>query len=147
VDAFAWIVAGGLGALIVALVLIGRYYPGTGADVLDWKPARSLEAEAELEAEDVQQMLDAQNERRRARGEGERTLDDLEGDIAVGMREQARLRAAYQSEQRSPEERALDDEDLRQLLAARNERRRRRGEPEIGEQEFLDNETEADRPR
>jgi hypothetical protein len=145
VDAFTWIVAGGLGALILALVLIGRYYPGTGAEVLDWQPSRSLEAEAELEADDVQQMLDAQNERRRARGEHERTLDDVEGDVAAGMREQARLRAAYQSDQRSPEQRALDDEDLAQLLAARNERRRRRGEPEIGVEE-LRAEIKADRP-
>jgi hypothetical protein len=117
-------------------VLIGRYYPGTGADVLDWKPARSLEAEVELEAQDIEQMLEAQNERRRARGVDERTLDDVEGDVAAGMREQARLRAAYQRDQRSDQERALDDEDLAQLLAARNERRRRRGEPEIGVEEF-----------
>jgi hypothetical protein len=145
-DAFAWIMAGGLGALIIALLLIGRYYPGTGADVLDWKPTRSLESEAELEAEDIQQMLDAQNERRRARGDHERTLDDVEGDIAAGMREQARLRAAYQQDRRSDHEKALDDEDLEQLLAARNERRRRRGEPEIGSEEFRA-ELEADRPR
>jgi hypothetical protein len=33
--------------------------------------------EAELELDDIDQMLEAQNERRRARGEAERTEDDV----------------------------------------------------------------------
>jgi hypothetical protein len=56
-------------ALIIGiLVLLARAYPGSGADLLDWKPTRSFEDEARLEMEDVQQMIDAQNEMRRRRG-------------------------------------------------------------------------------
>jgi hypothetical protein len=44
---------------------------------LDWKPTRSPEVEAELELDDVDQMLEAQNERRRASGRPERTEEDI----------------------------------------------------------------------
>src|SRR5882672_11140676 len=54
--------------LVGILVLVGHFYPGSGADLVDWKPTRSYEDEARLEAEDVQQMIDAQNEMRRRRG-------------------------------------------------------------------------------
>lgn len=56
---------------------IGKYHPVSGAEVLDWKPTRSPQVEAELELEDVDQMLEAQNERRRASGRAERTEDDI----------------------------------------------------------------------
>src|SRR3954452_14209020 len=64
-------------ALIVGvLVLIARAYPGSGADLVDWKPTRSHEVEAQLEVDDVQQMLEAQNEYRRRRRASELTEDD-----------------------------------------------------------------------
>jgi hypothetical protein len=44
---------------------------------VDWRPTRSPEVEAELELDDIDQMLEAQNERRRARGEAERTEEDV----------------------------------------------------------------------
>ncbi len=56
---------------------IGKWHPVSGAEVLDWKPTRSPEVEAELELEDVDQMLEAQNERRRASGRPERSEDDI----------------------------------------------------------------------
>src|SRR3954463_12729571 len=56
---------------------IGKYHPVSGAEVLDWKPTRSPEVEAELELDDVDQMLEAQNERRRASGRAERTEEDV----------------------------------------------------------------------
>jgi len=73
------------GAFFVAFLLlvfliflaIGKYHPMSGAEVLDWKPTRSPEAEAELELDDIDQMLEAQNERRRASGRPERTEDDV----------------------------------------------------------------------
>jgi hypothetical protein len=58
-------------------VLIGKYHPTSGAEVLDWKPTRSPEVEAELELDDIDQMLEAQNERRRATGRPERSEDDV----------------------------------------------------------------------
>src|SRR3954467_6073351 len=69
-----------LGVILILFLIfaaIGEYHPVSGAEVLDWKPTRSPEVEAELELDDVDQMLEAQNERRRARGEAERTEDDI----------------------------------------------------------------------
>lgn len=69
----------GMVALIVGvLVLLARAYPGSGADLVDWRPTRSYETEAELELEDVQQMIDAQNEMRRRRGKTEITEEDAQ---------------------------------------------------------------------
>lgn len=64
--------------LVVVLLLLARAYPGSGADLLDWKPTRSYETEAELELQDVQQMIDAQNAYRRKRGVRELTGEDAE---------------------------------------------------------------------
>ena len=54
--------------IVLVLVLLARAYPGSGADLVDWKPTRSFEDEAQLEVDDVQQMIEAQNEMRRRRG-------------------------------------------------------------------------------
>jgi hypothetical protein len=54
--------------IVGVLVLIDRNYQGSAADLVDWKPTRSAEVEAQNEIEDVQQMLEAQNEMRRRRG-------------------------------------------------------------------------------
>lgn len=64
--------------LVGVLVLLARAYPGSGADLVDWKPTRSYETEAQLEVDDVAQMLEAQNEYRRRRGAKEITPDDAE---------------------------------------------------------------------
>ena len=69
-----------LGFLLILFLIfaaIWKYHPVSGAEVLDWKPTRSPEVEAELELDDVDQMLEAQNERRRASGRPERTEDDV----------------------------------------------------------------------
>ena len=116
-DDFGLIVGAGMGVLLVALLLIGRFYPGSGADVLDWKPTRSIETEVELEMDDIEQMLEAQNERRRRRGEPERTEDDVLAQVAADLKESERLREQY-----------LAEEDIEQMLAVTNERRAARGE-------------------
>ena len=89
---FILISFGLVAALVIVLVLLARAYPGSGADLVDWKPTRSYETEAMLELEDVQQMIDAQNAYRRKRGAPELTEDDAnrmaEEDNAI--REQAR---------------------------------------------------------
>jgi hypothetical protein len=48
------------------------------ADLLDWKPTRSPEVEAQNEIDDVQQMIAAQNEYRRKRGAEEITEADVQ---------------------------------------------------------------------
>ena len=62
--------------IVVVLVLLARAYPGSGADLLDWKPTRSYEVEAELEARDLEEMLEAQNAYRRKRGAADLTEAD-----------------------------------------------------------------------
>ena len=100
-DDFALIIIGGLGALVIALIALGRYYPGSGADVVDWKPTRSIETEIELELEDIGQMLEAQNERRRARGEPDRSEEDIAREIADHRRDQERRAAELRAERES----------------------------------------------
>lgn len=73
---FMLITLGVLALICLCLVLLARSYPGSGADLVDWKPTRSHELEAQLELDDVQQMLAAQNEYRRRRGAPELTEDD-----------------------------------------------------------------------
>jgi hypothetical protein len=82
VDVFPLIVLGGVCVVVLVMVLVARFYPGSGSDLLDWRPTRSYEAEVELELQDVQQMLDAQNEYRRRRGERELTEDDVRESVA-----------------------------------------------------------------
>jgi len=66
-----------LALLLVVFLAIGKYYPGTGADVLDWQPTRSYEDEIRLEIEDIDEMLEASNERRRRTGRPELTEDEI----------------------------------------------------------------------
>lgn len=75
---FVLVTLGMIGFIVGVLVLVGRAYPGSGADLLDWKPTRDYEAEVQLEQDDVAQMLAAQNEYRRRRGASELTTDDAE---------------------------------------------------------------------
>jgi len=65
-----------VGFVVGILVLLARAYPGSGADLVDWRPTRSYEDEARLESEDVQQMIEAQNEMRRRRGAPDLTEED-----------------------------------------------------------------------
>jgi hypothetical protein len=83
---FAFVVAGGI------FFALGRWYPGSGAEQVDWRPTRSPEVEAELELEDVDQMLEAQNARRRASGRPELTEDDVRAQVAEHERWQDELR-------------------------------------------------------
>jgi hypothetical protein len=86
---FGVIVAGGI------LVALGRWYPGSGAEQVDWRPTRSPEVEAELELADIDQMLEAQNARRRATGRPELTEEDVRARVAddARWREELRRRA------------------------------------------------------
>jgi hypothetical protein len=79
---FPIIVLAGVGVVVAALVLLARFYPGSGADVLDWRPSRSYETEVELEMEDVQQMIEAQNVYRRKRGMPELTEEEVRQSVA-----------------------------------------------------------------
>jgi hypothetical protein len=73
---FILLTLGMVGFIVLVLVLLARAYPGSGADLVDWRPTRSYEDEARLESEDIQQMIEAQNEMRRRRGKPELTRAD-----------------------------------------------------------------------
>lgn len=94
------ITAGAVGVIVLALVAIGKAYPGSGADLLDWKPTRSFEVEAQLELDDVQQMIEAQNAYRRKRGAAELTEEDAQRMAREDeeVRRRARERARRASE-------------------------------------------------
>ena len=85
-EALAILVAVG----VVSVVLCGRRRgerraPGrsTGSDPLGSRSAQEiLEARESLEAEDLAQLLEACNQRRRRRGRPERTIDDVEHQLA-----------------------------------------------------------------
>jgi hypothetical protein len=67
---------GSVGLIVLILVLLARAYPGSGADLVDWRPTRSFEEEARLETDDIAQMIEAQNEMRRRRGKRDLTRAD-----------------------------------------------------------------------
>jgi hypothetical protein len=79
VDPFALIMLSLVAGLVIALLLLGRFYPGSGADQLDWRPTRSPDMEAQNEIDDLDQMREAVNRKRRARGERDLTEEDLTG--------------------------------------------------------------------
>lgn len=78
--------------VVGVLFLIDHYYTGNNAELLDWKPTRSPELEAQNEVDDVQQMLEAQNEMRRRRGAGDRDEQELRDEVAAEELEKLRRR-------------------------------------------------------
>ena len=85
-----------MGVLVLGIFLaLGKWYPGSGADVLDWKPTRSYEDEIQLEMDDVDQMIEAQNERRRRSGRPEISEDEVRADVDAEQREQERRAAEF----------------------------------------------------
>ena len=79
----------------MGILALGLYSPRTGADVLDWKPTRSAELEAQNELDDVAQMLEAANASRRRRGLAELTEDDVARGLDADRRELDRRAREY----------------------------------------------------
>jgi hypothetical protein len=92
VGEFAIFVLFGFVVMIGIFLALGKWYPGSGAEQVDWRPTRSPEVEAELELDDVDQMLEAQNARRRASGRPERTEADIRAQVAEDERWREELR-------------------------------------------------------
>lgn len=85
-DEFSVFVFGMLVVIVLIFLAIGKWYPGSGAEQVDWKPTRSPELEVELELDDVDQMIEAQNERRRARGAPEITEEGVRAQVEDDQR-------------------------------------------------------------
>ncbi len=97
-DGFAAVALGGLLFLFLVFLAIGKWYPGSGAEQLDWKPTRSYEDEIRLELEDVDQMIEAQNERRRASGRPEITEEQIRAEVEEEERWREQEARRYRSE-------------------------------------------------
>lgn len=95
-----WFVLGSLAMvafMIGVLLLVGHFYPGTGADLVDWKPTRTPDVEVQNEIDDVRQMMEAQNEMRRRRGVPEMTEAELQEKVAEDERLRLRGRGPFEA--------------------------------------------------
>jgi len=120
VDSFALVLIAGLAILVLWVWMLGRANQSRGMEPFGLRSARQIvEDREELEAEDLAQMLEAHNQRRRRRGEADMTVADLERRVMEDVSDQRRRREAY-----------LADRELDELLEATNARRRARGLPE-----------------
>jgi hypothetical protein len=81
VDAFTVIFGGTLAFFVVGVLLLGIFSTRSARDILDWKPTRSPEAEAQNELDDIAQMIDAQNELKRRRGAAEISEEEIEARV------------------------------------------------------------------
>jgi hypothetical protein len=120
VSTFSVIVLVGFLLVIGFVIILGKVNEGGSLEQFGLRsPTEITEQREALDVEDLQQMLDAHNERRRRRGEAEVTVEDLERQVLEHRREQAERRSAL-----------MADRELDQLLEATNARRRARGLPE-----------------
>jgi hypothetical protein len=125
VDPFVVIMVGIVGGMLAGLILLGLFHPRTGADTLDWKPTRSAEQEIQNEIDDLDQMLEAANARRRRRGAPELTEAAVRASVSADVAESIKRREDH-----------LADLEVVQMLDAKNARRRAKGLPEITVEEY-----------
>jgi hypothetical protein len=81
---------GVLAVFVGVLLLIGHLSQRSSVELVDWRPTRSPDLEAQNELDDVRQMLEAQNEMRRRRGAPE--IDEGALRAEVEAEELERLR-------------------------------------------------------
>ena len=86
-----------LAFMVGVLLIVGHFYPGSSAGLVDWVPTRSPEVEAQNEIDDVRQMLEAQNEMRRRRGVPEMTEEELQASVAEDERLRMRGRGPFEA--------------------------------------------------
>jgi hypothetical protein len=82
--------------LFLIMVALARAFERNSvADIIDWKPTRSPEVEAQNEVDDVRQMIEAQNVYRRKRGAREITEEDVERQAREDQAMRARGRGPF----------------------------------------------------
>ena len=119
-DPFVAVMVGIFVLFIGAIIALGVFYPGSGAEQLGWKPTRSAEVEYQNEIDDLEQMTEAVNARRRARGAEELTEAGVRAEVAEEVRRQIEER-----------EGGIVEQDIEQMLQATNARREARGLPPL----------------
>ena len=93
---FILLTLGLLVVLFLIMVALARAFQAHSvADLLDWKPTRSPEVEAQNEMDDVRQMIEAQNDLRRRRGAEEITEADVERFAREDQAARARGRGPF----------------------------------------------------
>ena len=97
-DEFGVFFFGALVVVVLIFLAIGKWYPGSGAEQVDWRPTRSPEVEAELELEDIDQMIEAQNARRRATGRPEISEEEVRAGVDEDERWRTEQLARYRHE-------------------------------------------------
>jgi arsenate reductase len=100
VDPFTLIVTVGLVVGFLGIIALGLWHPRSGADVLDWKPTRSPEVEAQNDIDDVAQMIAAQNRMRERRGASARSQEEIEVQVREDQHALAEYADAYWADQR-----------------------------------------------
>jgi hypothetical protein len=80
---------------VIMFVLVRAFDQNSVADIIDWKPTRSPEVEAQNEVDDVRQMIEAQNAYRRRRGAKEITEEDVERQAREDQAMRARGRGPF----------------------------------------------------
>jgi Asp-tRNA(Asn)/Glu-tRNA(Gln) amidotransferase C subunit len=91
-DAFTVIFGGTLAFFVILVLLLGLFSKRSARDILDWKPTRSPEAEAQNELDDVEQMIEAQNELKRRRGAPEISEDEIQARVREDREQMRRWR-------------------------------------------------------
>ena len=91
-NAFTVVFGGLLVFFVVTVLLLGLFSKRSARDILDWKPTRSPEAEAQNELDDVAQMIEAQNELKRRRGAPEITEEEIQARVRADREQQRRWR-------------------------------------------------------
>ena len=80
-NAFTVVFGGLLAFFVVTVLLLGLFSKRSARDILDWKPTRSPEVEAQDELDDIAQMIQAQNELKRRRGAPEITEEEIQARV------------------------------------------------------------------
>ncbi len=101
-DDFGLLVFGAFVVVLLIFLAIGKWYPGSGADQVHWRPTRSIEDEARLELEDLDQMIEAQNERRRASGRAEISEESVRAEVDAAERWRAEQAERYRDHSDEP---------------------------------------------
>ena len=127
-DVVAIVLIVGVVALIVWVAISPRYSPRGGLDALGLRTGPEITERREaLEADDLAQMIEARNARRRARGETEISAEDYEMQLMADINAQ---RKRDQEALQQVKNKAEAEAEIEEMLEATNARRRARGLPE-----------------
>lgn len=88
---------------LIMFVLSRAFESNRVADIIDWKPTRSPEVEAQNEVDDVRQMIEAQNALRRKRGAAEITEADVHRQALEDQKMRARGRGPFAQRGEEPD--------------------------------------------